>query len=111
MGNGFRLGRAGLAVLCLTSVVIGVSGTAASAAGSKPPIVIGFITDETGGASSSYIDAQDGAMARIDAQNAAGGVDGRQLQLVVEDDQSTASGSVLGVDPSHRPVLGVDVRR
>jgi|HubBroStandDraft_1064217.scaffolds.fasta_scaffold02825_3 branched-chain amino acid transport system substrate-binding protein len=94
MGRGIRLGRAGLAILCLTSVVIGVSGTAASAAAGKAPIVIGFITDETGGASSSYIDAQDGAIARIDAQNAAGGVDGRKLQLVVEDDQSTASGNL-----------------
>jgi branched-chain amino acid transport system substrate-binding protein len=94
MWRGIRLGRAGLAVLCMASVVIGVSGTAAPAAGSKAPIVIGFITDETGGASSSYIDAQDGAIARIDAQNAAGGVDGRKLQLVIEDDQSTASGNL-----------------
>jgi len=58
------------------------------------PIVIGFITDETGGAASSYIDAQDGAIARIDAQNAAGGVNGHKLQLVIEDDQSTASGNL-----------------
>jgi len=94
MGRGIRLGRAGLATLCLASVVIGVSGTEASAAGSMAPIVIGFITDETGGAASSYIDAQDGAIARIDAQNAAGGVNGHKLQLVIEDDQSTASGNL-----------------
>ncbi len=94
MGRGIRLGRAGLVMLCLASVVVGFSGTAASAAGHKAPIVLGFITDETGGASSSYIDAQDGAIARIDAQNAAGGVNGHKLELVVEDDQSTASGNL-----------------
>jgi branched-chain amino acid transport system substrate-binding protein len=83
-----------LAVLCLTGLVIGLSGASASAAASKAPITIGFITDETGGAASSYVDSQDGAIARIDAQNAAGGVDGHKLQLVIEDDQSTASGNL-----------------
>lgn len=94
MWRGIRPGRVGLAALCLTSVVTGLTGSATSAASKKAPIVIGFITDETGGASSSYINAQDGAMARIDAQNAAGGVDGHKLQLAIEDDQSTASGNL-----------------
>jgi branched-chain amino acid transport system substrate-binding protein len=94
MWIGIRLGRVGLAVLCLTSALIGLTGSATSAASSKAPIVIGFITDETGGASSSYVNAQDGAIARIDAQNAVGGVDGHKIQLQIEDDQSTASGNV-----------------
>jgi branched-chain amino acid transport system substrate-binding protein len=79
------------AALLLIGGLVGTTGTAASAASAKAPIVIGFVTSETGGASSSYIGAQWGAEARIDAQNAAGGVDGHKLQLVIEDDQSSAT--------------------
>jgi branched-chain amino acid transport system substrate-binding protein len=75
----------------MAGVLVGVSGGAASAAG-KAPIVIGMVTDETGGAASTYVNAQDGAIARIDAQNAAGGVDGHKLVLDVEDSQSTPAG-------------------
>jgi branched-chain amino acid transport system substrate-binding protein len=69
-----------------------VSGAAVSAA--KPPIVIGLITDETGVGAPTYGGSEVGAEARIDAQNAAGGVDGRKIKLVVEDDQSTPSGNL-----------------
>ncbi len=92
MWTGGRALRLGAAVFCLAGVLVGVSGGAASAA--KAPIVIGMITDETGGAASSYVDAQDGAIARINAQNAAGGVDGHKLVLDIEDDQSTPSGNL-----------------
>jgi branched-chain amino acid transport system substrate-binding protein len=90
MWTGRRVMRMGAAVFCLAGVLVGVSGGAASAA--KAPIVIGMMTDETGGAASSYVDAQDGAIARIDAQNAAGGVDGHKLVLDIEDDQSSPAG-------------------
>ncbi len=90
MWTGKRALRLGAAVFCLAGVLVGVSGGAASAA--KAPIVIGMITDETGGAASTYVDAQDGAIARIDAQNAAGGMDGHKLVLDVVDSQSTPSG-------------------
>ncbi len=86
--------RLGVAISCMAGVFVGVSATAASAAGSKAPIVIGLITDETGAAASDYALAQDGAEARIAAQNAAGGVDGHKLSLVIEDDQSTSSGNL-----------------
>jgi branched-chain amino acid transport system substrate-binding protein len=90
MWTGTRALRLGAAVFCMAGVLVGVSGGAASAA--KAPIVIGMITDETGGAASSYVNAQDGAIARIDAQNAAGGVDGHKLVLDVVDSQSTPAG-------------------
>jgi branched-chain amino acid transport system substrate-binding protein len=51
-------------------------------------ISIGYITSLTGVASSTFADGAAGAMARIDQQNAAGGVDGRKLKLVVKDDTS-----------------------
>jgi branched-chain amino acid transport system substrate-binding protein len=83
-----------VAVLSLTGVVTGLSSTPASAGTNKAPIVIGFVTDETGPASSTYTDAFDGAEARIDAQNAVGGVNGHKLELVEEDDQSTPVGNM-----------------
>jgi branched-chain amino acid transport system substrate-binding protein len=67
------------------------SATTTPGGGAKTaaPISIGFISSQTGGASSSYVGSQWGAEARIDAQNAAGGVNGHMLRLVLEDDQSS----------------------
>ncbi len=86
-----------VACLMVTGTVISTLAQPASPAGastSKAPIVIGMILDETGGGASSYINVQDGAQARIDAQNAMGGIDGHKLQLVVEDDESTPGGNL-----------------
>src|SRR5579863_9225911 len=87
-----------VAVLSFTGTLVGLSSAPASASSSKAPIVIGFVTDETGPASSTYTDAFDGAEARIDAQNAAGGVNGRKIELVEEDDASTPVGNMTATD-------------
>jgi branched-chain amino acid transport system substrate-binding protein len=55
--------------------------------------VIGFITDKTGAASSSFSDAEWGAEARIDALNAAGGINGHRVELKIQDDASTPQGN------------------
>jgi branched-chain amino acid transport system substrate-binding protein len=61
----------------------------ASAPGIRPTtITIGLETDLTGVAGSTFSDTQKGAQARIDLQNAMGGVDGRKISLVTIDDQS-----------------------
>jgi branched-chain amino acid transport system substrate-binding protein len=65
----------------------------AGASDAKAPIVIGYITDETGATASTYVNAVQGAQARINAQNAMGGIDGHKLKLVAEDDQGTATGN------------------
>ncbi len=83
-----------VATLSIVGMLVAVSDVGASAAGSKAPIVIGMITDETGGGASAYGTSIPGAEARIDAQNAAGGVNGHKLKLVIEDDQSTAAGNL-----------------
>jgi branched-chain amino acid transport system substrate-binding protein len=97
-GGGMRRGTSGalrvtVAVLSLVAVISGILIAPASAS-TKAPIIIGLITDETGPPSSSYINAEQGAQARIDAQNAAGGVDGRQLKLVAEDSTGTPNGNL-----------------
>ena len=85
--------RIAVAVLSMAGVVTALSAGPASASSTKAPIIIGVITDETGSASSNYVGAVDGAEARIDAQNAIGGVDGHKLELVSEDGASTPSGN------------------
>ena len=85
------------AVIVLTAGVAGAAGTAASASGSSAPgvtsktITIGYITSDTGVASSTFTDGAAGALARIKQQNAEGGVDGRKLVLVTKDDTSSPS--------------------
>jgi branched-chain amino acid transport system substrate-binding protein len=85
------------AVIVLTASVAGAASTAAAASGSSGPgvtsktITIGYITSDTGVASSTFTDGAAGAMARVKQQNAEGGVDGRKLVLVTKDDTSSPS--------------------
>jgi branched-chain amino acid transport system substrate-binding protein len=66
----------------------------ASAKGVTPTtITVGLITSETGLAQAAYNGVVQAAKARIAQQNAQGGVDGRQIQLNVVDDQSTPTGN------------------
>ena len=83
-----------LAAGCLAAagtLVLAGSGVASAA---KGPIVFGYISDLTGVASPNFADGPGGAQARIDLQNAKGGIDGRPLKLVVEDDQSSPATNV-----------------
>lgn len=65
------------------------SAAAPPRAGSGSVIKIGLVLPLTGVAASSWVGGQYGALARIDAQNAAGGVNGHKLQLIVKDDASS----------------------
>jgi branched-chain amino acid transport system substrate-binding protein len=67
-----------------------VNNTAASGA----PIKLGLLTSETGVAASSFNTVYQGVEARIDLQNAEGGVGGRKLEYVTADDTSTGPGAV-----------------
>jgi branched-chain amino acid transport system substrate-binding protein len=49
---------------------------------------IGFITSKTGVAGSTFVNADKGCKSRIDRQNAAGGVNGRKINVDYVDDQS-----------------------
>ena len=70
----------------------------ASAPGVTPTTIkIGFVTSVTGNASSTFATAGIGAKAYFNAVNKAGGVDGRQLQLVTEDDASAPTGALTAV--------------
>ena len=71
----------------------GGSSATTGAQATGTPIKIGMIYSQTGPASSSYVNSEWGAQARIDAQNAAGGVNGHPIQLKILDDQSSISGN------------------
>lgn len=72
----------------------GSSGNTASAPGVTPTkVTVGLVTSLSGAESAQFDGAQQGAQARIDLQNAQGGVDGRQIEMVVGDDGSTPTGA------------------
>lgn len=82
-----------VAVFSLGLSVIGTSS--ASAQTSSTPgvtsssVTLGLLSDLTGPLSSVFGAVKQGAEARIDQQNAEGGVDGRKIKLAVGDDQSS----------------------
>ena len=84
-----------------STATTGGSGTAnntASAPGITPTTIkIGFITSATGNASSTFNDSAAAAKAAYDAQNAAGGINGRKIEMVVADDTSSATGNLSAV--------------
>jgi branched-chain amino acid transport system substrate-binding protein len=76
----------------------GASGVKASAPGiTAADITIGLVTSQTGPASADFYGNLQGAQARVDLQNAAGGVNGRQLKLTVGDDTSSVLGGQTAV--------------
>ncbi len=80
-----------------TGTTPGTSATGSSAAG-KSPILLGYIGDLTGVASSTFADGAAGAQARIDVQNAEGGVNGHPLKMVTADTESSPGGAATAAE-------------
>jgi ABC-type branched-subunit amino acid transport system substrate-binding protein len=84
---------ASVSAVALTGVVaLGLA--AGSVAGAADPgvtdnsVKIGFIFSETGQAGSVFQDGGKACQARVDAENAKGGVNGRKIEIVIKDDQT-----------------------
>jgi len=79
------------------ALAIAFAGTAAGAQSSSTPgvskdsVKLGFIWSGTGVAAPNFADSADACKARVDAQNAAGGVNGRKIQLETVDDKSSGA--------------------
>jgi branched-chain amino acid transport system substrate-binding protein len=94
-----RQRRAGRVFAILTVGVLGatVAGTAASAQSGSTPgvdknsVKLGFIWSGTGVAAPNFEDSGDACQARVDAQNAKGGVNGRKIELEKVDDKSSGA--------------------
>ena len=61
-------------------------------------IKIGYIFSETGAASSTFKDAGKAFQARIDRANAEGGVNGRKIDAVIIDDESSGANLTAAQD-------------
>ncbi|MGI5835072.1 MAG: ABC transporter substrate-binding protein [Chloroflexota bacterium] len=61
---------------------------------SQPPIVIGLVTEVTGPQAGTGDNQTNGISLAFDEVNEKGGINGRKIQLVIEDDLSTPPGAV-----------------
>jgi branched-chain amino acid transport system substrate-binding protein len=73
------------------------SAAATSTVASGAPIKLGVVTSLTGDAASSFTTVEAGVKARIDLQNAQGGVQGHKLEYIMADDASSGPGAVAAV--------------
>jgi branched-chain amino acid transport system substrate-binding protein len=91
----------------VTAVSLGLVGLVSAGAGAqsettpgvtKKAIKIGYIWSETGVAASSFTGMGDAFQARIDAQNAKGGVNGRKIDVTIIDDKSSGANLTAAKD-------------
>lgn len=87
-------GQGRLALLALAAVLLGVAVTCC---GGPEPIRIGFAGQLIGAYSDGGVNARNGAQLAVEHINAAGGIQGRPLELVVRDDRNSL-GTALAVD-------------
>ncbi|MBM3227494.1 ABC transporter substrate-binding protein [Candidatus Peribacteria bacterium] len=86
------------------SSLLALSLTACGGAGDEGPIKLGYIGPLTGDAASYGIDTLNGTKMKVDEINAAGGINGRQIQLIAEDgkcagaDAATAVQKLVNID-------------
>jgi branched-chain amino acid transport system substrate-binding protein len=64
---------------------------ATPASSSGAPLAITYISSLTGPAAAEFSDSQQGCVARVDLQNAEGGVNGRRINLSVVDDETNST--------------------
>ncbi|MEI8130883.1 MAG: ABC transporter substrate-binding protein [Leptolinea sp.] len=65
-----------------------------SACTTKPPVLIGFAAELTGKNGEMGINLRNGVQLAIEENNAAGGIGGRKIHLLVEDDFGTPQGAL-----------------
>ncbi|CAN5918570.1 ABC transporter substrate-binding protein [soil metagenome] len=78
-------------------VVSLTSGLAAPAIAQNEPIKIGYLPALTGPSSSTGVGMNRGSLIAVDVINAAGGVNGRKIELIVRDTQSDPTKAVNAV--------------
>ena len=107
-GHGPRLRRRGIALgfviaALVTTGLVTPSSAATDAAGDSTGVTakeikVGYIYSKGGLAGSTFENAAEGFNARIKAQNAAGGVNGRTISTEIADDSGSANNLVAAQD-------------
>lgn len=96
-----------LTVTALAAIVGALATSGLSSAGaaasfddgvSAKSVKIGYIFSKTGVAGSTFLNADKGCQARIDRENAKGGVNGRKIDVTMVDDQSSAVNKTAAQD-------------
>lgn len=99
----FRL-RALTAVVIAGVATVGLVASGAGAQTTNAPgvtakdVTIGYISSQTGVASPTHKNAHKSCQARVDAQNAQGGVNGRKINIEAIDDQSSGANLTAAQD-------------
>lgn len=102
------IGGLALAVVVATGGTSLVDAGAAGAASNGQPITIAMVSSLTGPGASEFSQSAAGFTARIDLQDAHGGVDGHKLVGLVLDDQTSPTGIVTAVqDALSKGALGI----
>jgi len=103
------MGKVVLAVVtAMPLLVFGAVLTTATAASASPaPITIAYITDLTGQGASENSTSPVGFFARIEMQNAEGGVNGHKLVGMVIDDQTSPSAISTAVQNASSKAFGI----
>jgi ABC-type branched-subunit amino acid transport system substrate-binding protein len=95
--HGHRRAARAFSIVAVGVLGVTLAGTAAGAQSgsvpgvSKDAIKLGFIWSGTGVAAPNFQDSGDACQARVDAQNAKGGVNGRKIELETVDDKSSGA--------------------
>ncbi len=91
-----RLGLLGVVVVSLVAVLV-LSSCQAVGGAASGPIKLGVIAPLTGGGTSYGLGIKQGAQMAVDEINQAGGVNGRKIDMVTEDDASDPAQSVTAM--------------
>lgn len=80
-----------ISTLCISFACERRGGSGTNATDGSGPIRVGYYGDLTGNTSSFGVSTKNGVEMAADEINKAGGINGRQIQIVVEDDQGEAN--------------------
>jgi len=85
--------RIALVLCCTALLLVGASGCAA---GGGDTYKVGYLASQTGPYAALGLASSQGAQLRVNQINEAGGINGKQIELILIDDRGTATDSALG---------------